>query len=239
MRTLENKEYWEKVGEKYGAVWRPQGRQYTFKKEYDIIVRNLSSDKNKFLDVGVGNGRILEILDGNTPDNAQIYGIDITEKMIAICRNKFKDNKKIKNLETCDISSEKVFEKEKFDFITAIRVLCYNENWMEMIKKIQERVNPNGLFVFTVLNNNSMNRFSKGGLPRYRTTYNELIEVIENSGFEIVEIRGGLRIPEQIYANTNNVFFAKTIVFLEKTLDLFFGELFLSRLFYVCVRKRN
>ncbi|MBI4990653.1 methyltransferase domain-containing protein, partial [Candidatus Gottesmanbacteria bacterium] len=85
------------------------------------------------------------------------------------CANKFKSSK-IKSLEINDISKEKIPFKNKFDFISAIRILKYIPNWKEVIDKISKQLSHEGICVFSVLNNYSVNRLLKSENPISRSS---------------------------------------------------------------------
>lgn len=240
MKNNTNKDHWDELASNYSKVWKGYGKNEMNKREMSFIVKYLKkSNQNLLLDLGIGNGRILEILLENTKKNSEIFGLDISSKMVAICKEKFKNIQKIKELKTCDIANETVPFDKNFDFITAIRVLKYNENWREIIKKIYKVLNHNGIFVFTMLNNRSINKFFRYTIPLYRTNIKELSKVLVESGFETLEIRSFTKLPDLFYNNSKNNFSAELVIFFEKLLEVIFGKTFLGRILFIAVKKNE
>jgi len=239
MNNCINKEHWNEVGVNYNNSWESYGKKEMSKKETGFIIKYLKKiNPTLLLDLGVGTGRILKTLSENTKTNSEIYGLDISSVMVAICKEKFKDNKKIKEIKIRDIANKDNFLKNKFDFITAIRVLKYNENWRLIIKKVYNHLNSGGIFVFTMPNSKSINRFFKGAISMHRTSTKELRKVSAGSGFEILEIRSFTKLPDFFYDISKNLLLAKCTLFVEKILELIFGKIFLGRVLFIAV-KRN
>lgn len=239
MKNDTNKDHWDELASNYSKAWEGYGKNEMNEIEKGFIVKYLKkSNQNLLLDLGIGNGRILETLLENAKINSEIFGLDISPKMVAICKEKFKNIQKIKELKTCDIANETVPFNKNFDFITAIRVLKYNKNWKDIIKNIYKELNHNGIFVFTMLNSRSINRFFKYTIPLYRTNIKELRKVLAESGFKILEIRSFTKLPDFFYNHSKNKFFAKLVIFSEKLLEIIFGKVFLGRILFIAV-KRN
>lgn len=232
--------YWSNIGTSYNNTWKLKTRKEMAKRELGFINYYLEKyEPEKILDIGVGTGRILDNLAKNTSNNTEIYGIDLAEEMVSFCRQKYKKNKKVKLIKTCDISKENINVGNKFDFITAIRVLKYNKNWQEVLKKIYKKLNKRGVLIFTMPNYNSINRFVKHKIPTYRTTVNELKNVLRNTGYEILAIKSFSKLPDILYDYLfpNSYLFAKTIIFLEKALELMLGKTLMGRILFIAVIK--
>lgn len=237
MRNDTNKDHWDELGSNYRKVWEGCGKNEMNKREMSFIMKYIKkTNQNLLLDVGMGNGRILETLLENTKINSEIFGLDISSEMVAICKEKFKNTQKIKDLKTCDIANETVPFNKCFDFITAIRVLKYNENWREIIKKLYKKLNHHGIIVFTMLNSRSINRFFKYTIPLYRTNVKELRKVLVEAGFEILEIRSFTKLPDLFYNNSKYKLSAKLVIFLERLLETILGKVFLGRILFIAVK---
>jgi len=238
MKNDINKNHWDELAGNYSKTWKGYGKNEMNKREMEFIAKYLKkSNQNLLLDLGVGNGRILETLFENTKMNSEIYGLDVSSKMVAICKEKFKNIQKIKKLNTCDIANEAFPFNKNFDFITAIRVLKYNKNWREIINKIYKELNHDGIFVFTMVNSISINRFFKYKIPIYRTNIIELRRILLEYRFKILEIRSFTKLPDFFYDNSKNEFFAKIVIFLEELLETIFGKIFLGRILFIAVKK--
>jgi len=238
MKNYVNRRHWDEAGANYSKSWESYGRREMSKNEMSFIVKYLKyTNQNSLLDLGIGDGRVLKTLSENTKINSKIYGLDISPLMVEICKEKFKDSQKIKELKICDIANEDIFFNNKFDFITAIRVLKYNENWRLIIKKAYNHLNSGGIFVFTMLNSKSINRFVKSTIPIHRTNVKELKEILTKSGFEILEIRSFTKLPDFFYNISKNKIFAKLVIFSEKLLEIILGKVFLGRILFIAGKK--
>jgi predicted TPR repeat methyltransferase len=234
-----NKQHWDKVGCKYNNNWVNFAKTKLSEKETGFILKHFSkAQKNSVLDIGSGNGRIIQsYLEQDR--NTNILGLDISDSMVEVCRDKFKNYPNVK-IEKCDTSKESIPYENKFDFVSAIRVLKYNENWRDIIKKISQRMENNGIFVFTSMNNNCADRFAMYPIKVYKTDLKEINKILPDSGLEILEITTFTKVPD-IFYNTigRNPFLAKTLFGIEKILEIAFGKLFLGRKFFIACRKRN
>ncbi|MDD4353354.1 MAG: methyltransferase domain-containing protein [Candidatus Nanoarchaeia archaeon] len=233
-----NEIHWENLGKDYSNSWLTPSKQMMSQKESKFIAKYANLARPKYsLDIGVGNGRILENhINNNIPN---IYGMDISKNMVEICLEKFKDKSNIKNIKVCDISKEKIPFQNNFDFVSAIRVLKYNKNWKEILERIISKLNKEGIFVFTMLNKKSLNIFGKYNIEYYRTDYNEITKIIKRKGMELLEIRTFTRIPDVFYDLSKSYCYGKFLMGVETFLEIFFGKIFLGRIFFIAVRKAD
>ena len=243
MYSKENKQYWEDCNISYSKVWETRGRQEMSKRELGYIDKCLLKFKPlKILDVGVGNGRILEDLIKFSSPKAKIFGMDISKEMVKICQKKFRGNKKIKKISVCNLLVEKLPFKDNFDFVTMVRVLKYNKNWAPMIEKIYSKLRPGGIFIFTMPNKISISffsgdTFSKKDIPILYSSKTELKKILANTGLKLIEFRAFSKMPNFLYHISQNKFYIKFLLFAEKALEIILGNSFLGReLFVICVK---
>lgn len=243
MSSKENKQFWDDCNISYSKVWEARGRQEMSKRELGYIDQCLRKFKPlKILDVGVGNGRILENLIKFSPPKAEIFGIDISKEMVKICQKKFRDNKKIKKISICDLSTEELPFKDNFDFVTMVRVLKYNKNWPKMIEKIYDKLMPGGIFIFTMPNKISISffssdTFSEKNIPILYSSEAELKKILINTGLKLIEFQAFSKMPNFLYHISQNKFYIKSLLFAEKTLETIFGNSFLGRELFICCSK--
>lgn len=234
-----NKNHWDNLNIKYDENWKSVARQIMSRREKDLINKYL--DKNiakKILDIGVGTGRILENMVVKSDDDSEIFGLDISEEMVNVCKKKFIGQSKIKEIKICDVANEEITFNSEFDFITAIRVLKYNKNWREAIIKITNKLVHGGLVIFTMSNLNSINRFFKWRISIYRTTKKELFNIFDKNDLEILEITSFSKIPDYFYLLSNNNYYVKVLIWIEEVLEIIIGKTLFGRCFFV-VAKRN
>lgn len=241
MHSNENKNYWEEFNIDYSKVWQTRGRQEMSRRELKFIEKYLLEySPQRIMDIGVGNGRILEDLIEFSVKDAEIYGIDISAQMVSICQNRFKNVSKIKQIGVCDLSQENNCFDGNFDFVTTIRVLKYNKNWREMMRKIHNQLNPDGIFIFTMPNKMSISSlskdtFSEQKIPILYTSRAELRKVLTDIGFTLVEFHAFSKMPNFLYHICQNKLYVKSLLLVEKVLEIILGKSFLGReLFVVC-----
>ena len=126
MQRDKNKSHWNELGDKYPRAWEKEAKQWMSQRELNFISKYFEEEDMAALDIGVGNGRILDhhLRCGYA---SKIYGIDISEEMVRICQNRFRDSEKVISIAVCDISRKEIPFNIKFDFITSIRMLKYNK----------------------------------------------------------------------------------------------------------------
>jgi ubiquinone/menaquinone biosynthesis C-methylase UbiE len=244
MNVNKNKIHWDSVAGAYSNVWRSHAKILLSNKETSFIAKYLIDLKpQRILDIGVGNGRILDDLIKHSKNQSEIFGLDISENMVKICQDKFKMEEKIKHIAVCDVSQTDICFDNSFDLITAIRVLKYNKNWPEILEKIYGKLNKNGMCIFTMPNNHSITAlhkdvFSEHKIPINYTNKKQLKKFLNKIGYQIREIRGFSKIPDIFYGLSNSNFYVKLLLWLENSLEKIMGKSFLARiLFVVCVKE--
>lgn len=112
------------------------------------ISENIKSRKNSLiiLDLGCGTGLIGEALNINK-DTDLLIGVDLSLKMLEICKSKNIYNELILN----DIEKYLSSEKRQFDIIYACSVIQFFDetSLTSLFEKIKPRLNINGRFYFT------------------------------------------------------------------------------------------
>ncbi|MFH1827381.1 MAG: class I SAM-dependent methyltransferase [bacterium] len=233
-----NKQHWDKVGIEYSKSWAGKSKEHMSLKEMDFINKFLSPKRPKnVLDIGIGNGRILANYLQNVKKSA-IYGIDISEKMVDVCKKRFHNNPAISKLAVCDFSKEKAPFKITFDFISSIRVIKYNKNWPDMIGKISQILSEDGIAIFSMPNKYSLNVFSFHKTPFYRSSKKELKNICEQYNLEILDAQSFTRIPDMFYTLSNNWICAKWVIGMETFFSKIFGKTFLGRMLFLAVKKK-
>ena len=238
MQKGQDQKHWENIGKTYNTFWRSKAKAKLSKIELGFINKYLKKTKSQYiLDIGVGSGRIIENYLADSKAKG-IWGIDWAGSMVNFCRNKFKNKKEVQKIVVCNISKEQLPFKNKFDFISAIRVLKYNKNWKEIIGKVINGLDNNGIFIFTMPNKNSLLRFSKPETSIYSTTKRKLEKVIPEQNGEIIQITSFMKLPDVFYDISNNKLYVSTLLCFEQILKIILGDTFLSRIFFIAVKKR-
>lgn len=109
------------------------------------VFRDYVKDGDKVLDVGCGNGRFLELLKGK---NIDYIGIDYSEKLIDIAKNRYPD-KKFLVADALNIP----FPSNYFDKVFLIAVLHNipsEEHRLKILQEIKKVLKPKGTLILTV-----------------------------------------------------------------------------------------
>jgi ubiquinone/menaquinone biosynthesis C-methylase UbiE len=208
------------------------------RQELGFIVSHLRRIKpGVALDVGIGNGRIIDGLLTAT-ESTRFYGVDIAEEMVAICRERFSDEPRVEQLVVSDLSALDIPIDEQFDFISAIRVITYSEHWRQIVSYLVSRLRPGGVLVFTMPNRNSLNRISRPyAVPWYSATRAELRATLEEAGAQTLEVGGFMRLPHFLYDRQQKPALARLVTGTDAVLGrLLGGELLIRELFVAAIK---
>jgi SAM-dependent methyltransferase len=236
-RTEDNKGYWEGVGGRYNDGWEQPGMAAMSARERALVADTLGrTPARRVLDIGIGNGRIIDTILG-APSVESVYGVDIAEEMVNVCRTKYAGEPRVKELVVCDLSHEPLPLDGPFDFVSAVRVLKYNARWRDVLAKVAERLTPEGLFLFSMPNRNSLNRWSRYPVPSYTTTTGELAEACRRSGLRIVDVTSFSKIPTRFYVLSDRVAYRDVILKAEGALDAALGTARFGRELFVIAER--
>ena len=142
------------------------------------------SDTDIVLDIGCGNGYMLNIL-------AQQYdctftGIDISASIIENASNRYskftKDGRVTFDCQNVDAMS---FADGSFDKAYTINTVYFWENLDTSMSEIWRVLKPNGFFINTLFSNEKLSQFSHTRFGYKRFTIEELTGVGNNVGFTV------------------------------------------------------
>lgn len=197
--------------------------------ETPTILSMMPKVKNKkILDLGCGDGRIDEVLVKSGAK--QIYGIDISNNMIKLARDRNLENCKFDLLPMEDISKI----NEKFDIVYSSLAFHYVEDFDKLLKDINELLNKDGILLFSmesplntatiiedkdvdnkvVVKNKSyylLSDYCNEGerkvywqdiyLTKYHRTYATIINLLIKNNFELLEVRDSVVSKQTIKLN--------------------------------------
>lgn len=240
-------DYWNRRGETYKVSWMSLAKKRLSKLETDLIQEEIRLKRKenpgvalRTFDIGIGIGRISKVI---MKYNVEHCGIDVSKTMIDYCRKKFKDNKKVKRLIVHDILNMAPRGWGGFDFVTAIRVLSYSDQWRNELSNIYKVMSPRGVLIFTFPNRYSSMFISKLihhkniQTPCCDVSKSELEKAIKEIGFSEYRVSGFFRLLDVFYDWSDGKISTKILFFIEKMFNLLLGKTFLTRLFYVVCKK--
>lgn len=235
--SQKNKKHWNNLNIGYSNAWKSSARKKLSEKECKFIIEALDRDQKKYLDVGLGIGRIIACLVDNTSSDACIYGVDISQQMIKVTKNRFRGVQKIKGFQVADVSAQKIPFKNKFDMITAVRIIKYTRDWRMAIKNFANALSSNGKIVFTMTNKYSINIFGRTGIKFYRASLGELRQMLNQEKLQIVRIEGFSRLPDVLYFLSDSRLYASALIYLENLLNKILGKTLFQKEFFIEARK--
>jgi len=127
--------------------------------EKEIVSKYYPNKLGKVLDLGVGRGRYLDILEQKSDI---MLALDISSKMLENVKKKYK-NKKIYLVQgDCDCLP---FKSETFELINAIQIIGHSENIRNFLDEVYRVLKRDGILIISTGNNlsifNLFDRFRK------------------------------------------------------------------------------
>ena len=142
------------------------------------------SDNDIILDIGCGNGYVLNMLAKQY--GGLYYGIDSSKSIIKIAykfNHHFIKNGKITLLnENLEIMN---FTEKSFDKIYTINTVYFWEDLDKTMNQIFNLLKPNGLFINTLFSNETLSRFSHTRYGYKRFSLEQLTYAGRNTGFDV------------------------------------------------------
>ena len=105
-------------------------------------IREILTGKEIVLDVGCSTGHLMDLIKDKA---AKVYGSELNKEEVEFCRNVLK-------LDVSDVSLEKRFKEETFDYIVMIFVLEHIAEPVEFLNHLMKFLKPNGKFIILVPN---------------------------------------------------------------------------------------
>lgn len=235
-----NREHWDSLGAGYSQNWVSPPQQRLSQKETSFVIQHVpATPGDTVVDVGIGNGRILEKLVSHEQVSA-VYGVDLSSEMVEFCRARFADNPKVKALAVCDIAREPLPVPSGVQFLSAVRVLKYIPTWWDVVEKLGEHLAPGGVLVFSMPNALSLKRFARPYAVEYfKTTVQELEQRFDRSDLELLDVTGFSKMPDFLYRSFRHPALAASLLLMERGLDRAVGPARLSRELFVAARRKT
>jgi len=151
------------------------------------LVFEFVKENDKLLDLGIGTGLSSKPFKRM---GLEIYGIDNSEKMLKVCREKGI----AKDLKVFDLSNDELpYDDDEFDHIIANGVFHFFEDLEHFFKQSRRILKKSGTFSFTVEDlKNSNEKISerideKSGIKVYRHRQDYIEELIEKYDFKLLK----------------------------------------------------
>ncbi|MBP1908642.1 class I SAM-dependent methyltransferase [Methanolobus bombayensis] len=101
----------------------------------------LSELSGRVLDLGIGTGKNIPYY----PDDCEVVGVDISDKMLAHANKRLKEKK---NISLYQMDAENLgFKDDSFDYVITTFVLCSIPNPVAALKEIKRVCKPDGMVI--------------------------------------------------------------------------------------------
>lgn len=209
MKNIEK--YYNLISSKYDTAtsnfeWIVPNKIKELLEKYNLLCDNL-----EVLELGVGTGQVIEIFKKN---NCKIVGVDISEEMLSLAKQKNPQIEIIKH----DINDGIIdlFKKDYFDLVISGGVLEFIEDIEKLIGEVYQINKKNGYFIFTyellIYDNKFQNKKSQENsegyseksdtqFKLYRRSKKEINEALFKNKFEVIahsEIKAYLKTSNKI-----------------------------------------
>lgn len=143
---------------------------------------NLNLTSPKVLDIASGTGRIIPTLLEISPKT--LLAIDQSPAMLKQLEKTYNKEVKQGTVKTIQGNSESLpFRKESFDLLTSLHLFKHLANISPTLKEAYRVLKPNGIFIFDVLNNQSIIRFNLTDC--YAINPTQIDKLLAKEGFKV------------------------------------------------------
>ena len=187
-------EYYDRIARYYDEITSNMGQWIAPTLVYEYVQDILKKD-DSVLDIGIGTGQSIEKI--YQLKKIKIYGIDISTKMLEVCKHKFPETILLKG----ELTKIKHRLPTCFNLILSCGVFEYIKNIEEILKTVNDLLSKNGYFIFTfepiihlygpqdsskslVFNQNSPN--SDVNFWTYRYHFHELLYTLKRNNFKLI-----------------------------------------------------
>lgn len=147
-----------------------ENRQFIISAQKMVELIELDGDELHILDISCGTGSIAIELGKKFP-HAKIFGVDISDEMLKIARQKTQAQK-LNNITYYQQDAENLeFDDMKFDLITCGYGLFFYPDMDKVFCDVCARLKEGGKFVFSTFNENAFQPYSKIFLDMLESNY--------------------------------------------------------------------
>jgi len=141
----------------------------------------LIEQRNKILEIGCGSGNFLLSLAESYKDS-QFFGIDISDWSISYAQE-LANRRDLQNIQFSSGNMESLkFDDEFFDMVFAIKSFHHSFNPQKASNEAYRVLCKSGIFVLI-----EWAEWAQTGVPEHYFSEQELREILQRSGFQIVE----------------------------------------------------
>ena len=181
---------YEIFGQFYDAV---MGDRAESAKRVSELLRVSKSDARKVLELGCGTGSILKHLQ----DSYEVYGLDLSSKMLSITRKKV-PQAKLSRQDMVDFQIDERFDAVLcvFDSINHVRRFS---DWKRVFARVRQHLSPDGCFIFDINTQRKLERHIAE--PPWVHTFGRNLLIIEVTALPNHGSNWNLKVFEQVNHN--------------------------------------
>ena len=168
-----------------------EAKKNTFQSQLGKLLKYVNPEQKKLLDVGTGNGYLLEVAEKMGFD---CYGLDVSDYSTEVASQKFPGRIFKGTLE------EGKYKTNYFDVVTMTDILEHLANPVSAVKEVDRILKPGGYLFIISPNSGSVTRFAFGKnwfQHKYEHTFyfnkKSLSCLLEKFGFDLVEFRNNIK----------------------------------------------
>ena len=161
-------------------------------------------EKQKFLEVGCGNGAACKHIAEKY--NLNVTGMDVDPEQI---KNAIRDIEKIQNIQFFEGDSTNLkFSDNEYDIVYSSGVLHHINNWKKVLEEINRVLKPKGYYIFSDLAYSSFTARVFKNIAKNLGIYtiDDIINFMEDNNFEILHQEKN----EGLFFKTHTLIFRKS-----------------------------
>lgn len=215
---------------------------YMWEMEKEVLLKEinlLGKTRINYLDFACGTGRILSFVEQYVSEST---GIDVSEDMLVLAKNKIRNSLLIK----CDLTKEDVIKNKQYDLVSAFRFFLNAQKDLrnEVMPLLSKKMANDGILIFNIHGNISsyyflpmiFSKIKKNREKLNAMSYFEMLSLIKNSKLNVIRVYGIGFIPSSFYRLFKSR--RKYFVSLERKFSNFkFLKYFARNLIFVCTKE--
>ncbi|MDF4201852.1 class I SAM-dependent methyltransferase [Maribacter sp. SA7] len=205
LKKAEKEQNYNQLSKFHEAYWKKQGVKYfsetddsfetSFLPEctflFDLLELKLSMEKHNFhtiVEIGCGNGKVLNYLSSKFPDIKRFVGIDLSQQQVMKNKNTFASNKKLEFIASDGFEWTKTYATENMIFVTSRGVLEYFTQ--PKLQEFLHHINVLGKTTFVAIEPNGIHhnlKTNKASQPYgYERSFSHNYEILfKTAGFHL------------------------------------------------------
>lgn len=141
------KEWYDSLADKWGIHYALRDKHFQQRFRNVHLLVNPLTEPSNILDIGCASGEITASLQGRF--NCNTVGIDISEKMIELCRKKYSNSKM--SFQLGDIK-DLHFQNDEFDLVVSLSVIEWISEYEQAIEEVSRVLKTDGQWVVSLPN---------------------------------------------------------------------------------------